>query len=185
MSLPQMRDVVDIHKDLIEESKRGNRTAQKALFDLYSKAMYNIVVRLVGNREDAADITQEGFIDAFTKLDQFAFKATFGAWLKRIMVNKAVNFLNRRKIHYEIAFDIEDSIESDSNENVEQLMIQLNSSLRDLPEGCRIVFTLFYFEGYDHGEIASILKMSESTSKSQLSRAKMLLRELINVKVEA
>lgn len=180
-----MRDVVDIHMDLIEDSKKGDRIAQKALFDLYSKAMYNNVVRLVGNREDAADIAQEGFIDAFTKLDQFAYKATFGAWLKQIMVNKSVNFLNRRKVHYDIEYDLEDILENDSNENVDQLMIQLNSSLADLPEGCRVVFTLFYYEGYDHGEIASILNVSESTSKSQLSRAKMLLRELINVKVEA
>jgi RNA polymerase sigma-70 factor (ECF subfamily) len=64
-------------------------------------------------------------------------------------------------------------------------MIQLNSSLQDLPEGCRVIFTLYYFEGYDHGEISSILHISESTSKSQLSRAKSLLRDLINIKVEA
>lgn len=180
-----MRDVVDIHQELIEKSKKGNRIAQKALFDLYSKAMYNIVVRLVGNREDAADITQDGFIDAFTKLDQFANKATFGSWLKKIMVNRAVNFLNRRRIHFDIEKDVEDFIEEDPIENIEELMLQLNSSLRELPEGCRIVFTLYYFEGYDHGEISSILLMSESTSKSQLNRAKMLLREKINVKIEA
>lgn len=180
-----MRDVVDIHQELIEKSKSGNRIAQKALFDLYSKAMYNIVVRLVGNREDAADITQDGFIDAFTKLDQFANKATFGAWLKKIMVNKAINFLNRRRIFFDIESDVEDIVEEDPLENIEELMLQLNSSLQELPEGSRVVFTLFYYEGYDHGEIASILKMSESTSKSQLSRAKMLLREKITIKIEA
>jgi len=180
-----MRDVVDIHQELIEKSKKGNRIAQKALFDLYSKAMYNIVVRLVGNRDDAADITQDGFIDAFTKLDQFANKATFGAWLKRIMVNKAVNFLNRRRVFFDIESDVEDIVEEDPIENIEELMLQLNSSLQELPEGCRVVFTLFYFEGYDHGEIASIVGMSESTSKSQLSRAKMLLREKITIKIEA
>jgi RNA polymerase sigma-70 factor (ECF subfamily) len=180
-----MRDVVDIHQELIEKSKSGNRIAQKALFDLYSKAMYNIVVRLVGNREDAADITQDGFIDAFTKLDQFANKATFGAWLKKIMVNKAINFLNRRRIFFDIESDVEDIVEEDPLENIEELMLQLNSSLQELPEGSRVVFTLFYYEGYDHSEIASILKMSESTSKSQLSRAKMLLREKITIKIEA
>ncbi|MES2798961.1 MAG: sigma-70 family RNA polymerase sigma factor [Bacteroidota bacterium] len=180
-----MRDVVDIHQDLIEKSKKGNRVAQKALFDLYSKAMYNIVIRLVGNREDAADITQDGFIDAFTRLDQFEYKATFGAWLKRIMVNRAINFLNRKKIHSDLDFDLEDYLEDDPTENVEELMQQLNHSLAEIPEGCRVVFTLFYFEGYDHREIASILKSSESTSKSQLSRAKKLLRELMNIKIEA
>jgi RNA polymerase sigma factor (sigma-70 family) len=180
-----MRDVIDIHHDLIEKSRNGNRTAQKALFDMYAKAMYNVVVRLVINREDAADITQEGFIDAFLKLDQYSNKATFGAWLKKIMVNKSINFLNRRRIFFDIENDVVEIIEEDPMENIEDIMFQLNSSLQEIPEGCRVVFTLYYFEGMDHGEISSILKISESTSKSQLSRAKMLLREKINLIIEA
>lgn len=180
-----MRDAVDIHKDLIERSKKGERMAQKALFDLYSKAIFNIGIRLLGNREDAADLTQDTFIEAFTKLDQFAYKATFGAWIKRIMVNRSVNFLQRNKIFSDLETDLIELEEEDYSENIDQLMIQLNSSLQDLPEGCRVIFTLYYFEGYDHGEISAILKISESTSKSQLSRAKSLLRDLINIKVEA
>jgi RNA polymerase sigma factor (sigma-70 family) len=180
-----MRNVVDLHEDLIEDSKKGVRQAQKALFDLYSKGMFNVVVRLVGNTEDAADITQEGFIDAFQKLDQFQYTATFGSWLKKIMVNKSINFLNRQKSFSEIEADIPDLMETEFFENVDELMIQLNYSLKELAEGCRVVFTLFYFEGYDHEEISKILNISVSTSKSQLSRAKMLLREKINIKVEA
>lgn len=180
-----MRDAVDIHKDLIERSKKGERMAQKALFDLYSKAIFNIGIRLLGNREDAADLTQDTFIEAFTKLDQFAYKATFGAWIKRIMVNRSVNFLQRNKIFSDLETDLIELDEQDYNENIDQLMVQLNSSLQDLPEGCRVIFTLYYFEGYDHGEISTILNISESTSKSQLSRAKSLLRDLINIKVEA
>ena len=180
-----MRDAVDIHKDLIERSKKGERMAQKALFDLYSKAIFNIGIRLLGNREDAADLTQDTFIEAFTKLDQFSYKATFGAWIKRIMVNRSVNFLQRNKIFSDLETDLIELEEEDYSENIDQLMVQLNSSLQDLPEGCRVIFTLYYFEGYDHGEISAILKISESTSKSQLSRAKSLLRDLINIKVEA
>lgn len=180
-----MRDAVDIHKDLIERSKKGERMAQKALFDLYSKAIFNIGIRLLGNREDAADLTQDTFIEAFTKLDQFFYKATFGAWIKRIMVNRSVNFLQRNKIFSDLETDLIELEEEDYSENIDQLMVQLNSSLQDLPEGCRVIFTLYYFEGYDHGEISAILKISESTSKSQLSRAKSLLRDLINIKVEA
>jgi RNA polymerase sigma-70 factor (ECF subfamily) len=180
-----MRDTVDIHKDLIERSKKGERMAQKALFDLYSKAIFNIGIRLLGNREDAADLTQDTFIEAFTKLDQFSYKATFGAWIKKIMVNRSVNFLQRNRIFSDLETDLIELEEEDHLENVDQMMIQLNSSLTDLPEGCRVIFTLYYFEGYDHTEIASILKISESTSKSQLSRAKSLLRDLINIKVEA
>lgn len=180
-----MRNVVDLHEDLIEDSKKGVRQAQKALFDLYSKGMFNVVVRLVGNIEDAADITQEGFIDAFQKLDQFQYAATFGAWLKKIMVHKSINFLNRQKSFSELEEDIPDLMDDDSFENTDELMMQLTYSLQELAEGCRVVFTLYYFEGYDHSEIASILKISESTSKSQLSRAKTLLREKMNLKVEA
>ncbi|MFT5779612.1 MAG: RNA polymerase sigma factor (sigma-70 family) [Crocinitomicaceae bacterium] len=173
-----MRNAFDIHQDLIEGSKNGDRKAQKALFDLYSKAMFNIGVRLLGNTEDAADVAQDTFIDAFTKLDQFKGTSSFGAWMKRIMINKSINFLNRKKIHFELVVDVA-STEEDELEDQDFLMQQLMASLPDLPEGCRVIFTLFYFEGFDHDEIASILKISKSTSKSQLSRARGILRSLI------
>ena len=92
-----MRTTLDLHQHLIDGSKKGDRKAQKELFDLYSKAMFNIGVRLLGNMDDAADITQETFIDVFTKIDQYQGNATFGAWIKRIMINKSINHLNRRK----------------------------------------------------------------------------------------
>jgi RNA polymerase sigma factor (sigma-70 family) len=173
-----MRNAYDIHQDLIEGSKNGDRKAQKALFDLYSKAMFNIGVRLLGNTEDAADVAQDTFIEAFTKLDQFKGTSTFGAWIKRIMINKSINYLNRKKIHFELVIDVP-LTEEDTPDDQDYLMEQLMASLPDLPEGCRVIFTLFYFEGFDHDEIASILKISKSTSKSQLSRARGILRSLI------
>jgi len=179
-----MRKAIDIHQDLIEGSKIGDRKSQKALFDLYSKAMYNVGVRLLGNTDDAADVAQETFIAAFTKLDQFSGESTFGAWIKRIMINKSINFLNRRKIHYELTVDPAFPDEDDEQDH-NYLMHQLNRSLTEIPEGSRVVFTLFYFEGFDHGEIASILKISKSTSKSQLSRARSLLRSKISQMAEA
>ncbi len=180
-----MRTIVNIHQDLIERSKNGDRRAQKSLFDLYSKAIYNVGVRLLGNTEDAADLTQDTFIHAFTKLDQFAYKSTFGAWLKRIMVNKSLNFLNRKKVHFDLPEEIDGKMTEEEHVDTEALMIQLNSSIPQLPEGCRIVFTLFYFEGLDHQEIAESLQVSVSTSKSQLSRARQLLRALLIQKIEA
>lgn len=182
-----MRTTLDLHQHLIDGSKKGDRKAQKELFDLYSKAMFNIGVRLLGNMDDAADITQETFIDVFTKIDQYQGNATFGAWIKRIMINKSINHLNRRKIHFsldeneQLAEEEGDLHESERH----QLMYQLNASISTLPEGCRVVFTLYYFEGYDHGEIATILGISKSTSKSQLSRAKSLLRAAVYQKMEA
>lgn len=180
-----MRTTLDLHQHLIDGSKNGDRKAQKGLFDLYNKAMFNIGVRLLGNIDDAADITQETFIDVFTKIDQYQGKATFGAWIKKIMINKSINHLNRRKIHYSLADNepIEDEIDLDRDER-EQLMHQLNASILTLPEGCRVIFTLYYFEGYDHEEISSILGISLSTSKSQLSRAKQLLRASVYQKAE-
>src|SRR3989338_3214043 len=149
-----MRTIVNIHGDLIEQSKQGDRRAQKSLFDLYSRAVFNIGVRILGNANDAADVTQDTFVDAFTKLDQFAYRSTFGAWLKQIMVNKSLNFLQQRKIHFDTE-DLEDTVvEEDEPLDIEQMMLQLNASLSDLSEGCRIVFTLYHFEGLDHQEIS-------------------------------
>jgi len=181
-----MRTTLDLHQHLIDGSKKGDRKAQKDLFNLYNKAMFNIGVRLLGNFDDAADITQETFIDVFTKIDQYQGNATFGAWVKRIMINKSINHLNRRKVHYSLDGNepIEEEVHLHSEER-EQLMYQLNKSISTLPEGCRVIFTLYYFEGYDHEEISSILGISLSTSKSQLSRAKQLLRATVYQKMEA
>lgn len=180
-----MRTTLDLHQHLIDGSKKGDRKAQKALFDLYHKAMYNIGVRLLGNTDDAADITQDTFIDVFTKIEQFQGTSTFGAWVKRIMINKSINHLNRRKVHFSLDENEEIEQEEIPDDDHIQLMYQLNESISTLPEGCRVIFTLFYFEGYDHEEIATILGISKSTSKSQLSRAKTLLRATVYQKVEA
>lgn len=181
-----MRTTLDLHQHLIDGSKNGDRKAQKGLFDLYNKAMFNIGVRLLGNLDDAADITQETFIDVFTKIDQYQGKATFGAWIKRIMINKSINHLNRRTIHYSLTDNdaLEEEVELHDDER-EKLMYQLNESISTLPEGCRVIFTLYYFEGYDHEEISTILGISLSTSKSQLSRARQLLRANVYQKMKA
>ena len=179
-----MRTTLDLHQHLIDGSKKGDRKAQKGLFDLYNKAMYNIGVRLLGNTDDAADITQETFIDVFSKIEQFQGKSTIGAWIKQIMINKSINHLNRREIHFSL--DENEQIEQEvaPDDDREQLMYQLIDSIATLPEGCRVIFTLYYFEGYDHLEIATILGISKSTSKSQLSRAKTLLRAKVYQKIE-
>jgi RNA polymerase sigma factor (sigma-70 family) len=178
-----MRTTLDLHQHLIDGSKKGDRKAQKALFDLYNKAMFNIGVRLLGNTDDAADITQETFIDVFTKIEQFQGTSTFGAWIKRIMINKSINHLSRRKVHFSL--DENEPIEHEETSENDQieLMHELNRSILTLPEGCRVIFTLYYFEGYDHQEIATILAISTSTSKSQLSRAKTLLRANVYQKI--
>lgn len=180
-----MKEIVHIHRDIIEAAKNGERKAQKSLFDLYGKALYNIGMRILGNTEDAADVTQEVFVEIFGKLESFAYKSTFGAWCKSIMVNRSINHLQRRKVQYELPDDFDPVNNEEDTEDVPALMMQLNTSLLNLPEGCRVVFTLYYFEGLGHEEIASHLNISVSTSKSQLSRSRQLLRGLITQKLEA
>lgn len=180
-----MKEILHLHRDLIEAAKKQDRKAQKALFDLYSKALYNIGMRLLSNADDAADMTQECFIVVFRKLESYKYEATFGAWAKRIMINRCINHLKRQPLFLDLQENDIPSEETSVSDDVESLMLQLNTSMAELPDGCRVVFTLFYFEGLDHQEIATHLGISVSTSKSQLSRSKQLLRELLTQKIEA
>lgn len=172
---------IHLHTDLIEACKQGDRKAQKRLYELYSRAMFNICSRMLGDRAAAEDALQEAFINAFSKLHTFAGRASFGAWLKRIVVNKCLSHLNKSRIKTQPLdqqltekadeeFDVEDHDLFLSPERVHQ-------AIKGLPKGCRIVFNLYQLEGYDHQEISEILGVSVSTSKSQLHRAKKLLKD--------
>ncbi len=172
---------LDIHKKIIEASKTGDSRAQYRLYQLYSKAMYNVCMRIMNNREDAEDMLQESFTEAFIKLDTFRYEATFGAWLKRIVVNRCLNHLKRR--NPEIS-TVDDLISYDQEEvQFEDNELDINKiqrAIEKLPDGYRVIFSLYLLEGYDHGEIAHIMGITESTSKTQLHRAKAKLKELLN-----
>jgi RNA polymerase sigma-70 factor (ECF subfamily) len=140
--------------------------------------MFNVCVRMLGNIPDAEDIFQEAFVAAFKSLDQFKEEASFGSWLKRIMVNRCINALKARKKNLWLSID---DLGTELQEEVEEEKqefdpVILNKAIENLPDGCRVVFTLHYFEGFTHGEISEILTISVSTSKSQLSRAKNLIK---------
>ncbi|WP_250149225.1 RNA polymerase sigma factor [Flagellimonas sp. 389] len=169
------------HQALVEQSKEGNRTAQYQLYGLYVDAMFNVAMRLLTIREDAEDIIQESFVEAFKKLDSFRFDSTFGAWLKRIVINKSINHLKTKRLVFsslenegEPVEDIE--IESTNSMDVEKIKIGLGQ----LPEGYKQIITLYLIEGYDHVEIAEILEITNSTSKSQYHRAKKKLVQIVN-----
>ena len=163
---------------------RGERQAQFELYRLYSKAMYNVCMRMLKNDADAEDVLQNSFIDVFTKLHTFAFQSTIGAWIKRIAINNCINFLQRKKFHFD-EFDTQihgkDMVELDESVGfAEGLSVErVQKALMQLSDGYRVVFSLYMFEGYDHEEISEILKISESTSKSQFHRAKQKLRVLL------
>ncbi len=172
---------IDIYTDapLIEECRQGNSKAQYRLYNRYAKAMFNLAYRMLNSREDAEDILQETFVECFRNLKSFRFESTFGAWLKRILINKCVNQTRKRKINLTLIDNFPADVSDDEEDNTVYETAKIFKGIEMLPDGYRIILTLYLLEGYDHAEISQILGISESTSKSQYSRAKEKLRSLI------
>jgi RNA polymerase sigma-70 factor (ECF subfamily) len=172
----------DIHREIIELSKTGNPKAQFQLYKLYSKAMFNICVRMLNSKEEAEDLLQESFTDAFMKLNSFRYESSFGAWLKRIVINKCINAINRKKV--DLVFP-DQPVEPDTRDEdvdyrgIDMDVQRIHHAVGKLPDGYRVIFSLYALEGYDHGEISQIMNISESTSKSQYLRAKQKIKELL------
>lgn len=173
----------DIHRDIIELSKAGNQKAQYQLYLLYSKAMFNICFRMMNNRAEAEDLLQDSFTEAFMKLDSFRYESAFGAWLKRIVINKCINHLKKRRAELVYTDSLpENTSDSDTENDAEQVYLdtkRIYKAMEVLPDGYRVIFSLYLLEGYDHSEIAQIMGITESTSKSQFSRAKQKIKEII------
>ena len=170
------------HLDLVEASKKGDQKAQFELYRLYFAAMYNTTLRIVGDSDDAEDVMQEAFLKAFLKLDSYRGEVSFGAWLKRIVINKALDFLRlkKEKLSLEDAGEIgEIEDEPDDSPEVEYQAEAIKRAIYMLPEGYRIVLSLILLEGYDHEEVSGILNISNATSRTQYHRAKKRLIELI------
>lgn len=170
---------VYIHAPLIEECRKGNRNAQFRLYNQYSKAMYNLAYRILNNREDAEDIVQEAFVDCFRNLSSFRFESTFGAWLKKILVNKCINQIKKKKIDLTLTENLP-AVIYEEEEEVTYDTGRIFKGIEMLPNGYRVILTLYLLEGYDHSEISQILEITESTSKSQYSRAKEKLRNILS-----
>jgi len=160
---------VYIHAPLIEECRKGNSRAQFRLYNQYSRAMYNLAFRLMNNREDAEDILQESFAECFRNLASFRFESTFGAWLRQIVVNRCLNQIKKKKIDLSYFETLPPVAEEEKEEEYDTR--EITRAISMLPDGYRIILTLYLLEGYDHTEISQILGISESTSKSQYMRA--------------
>ena len=139
--------------------------------------MYNLAYRFMNNREDAEDMLQEAFIDCFRNIGSFRFESTFGAWLKSILINHCINNLKKKKTDLSYYEKVPD-VAAEEEEEVIYDTSAIIKSIENLPDGYRIILTLYLLEGYDHSEISQILGISESTSKSQYSRAKEKLRKM-------
>jgi RNA polymerase sigma-70 factor (ECF subfamily) len=137
---------------------------------------------MINNYAEAEDLLQESFTEAFLKLESFRFESSFGAWLKRIVVNRCINHLKKRRAELVFTDNLpENPYEEDSTKDSDQFEVKrIHKAMEQLPDGYRVIFSLYLIEGYDHGEIAQILEISESTSKSQFSRAKQRIKEIIN-----
>ena len=144
--------------------------------------MYSVSLNLVKNKEDAEDVLQESFTNAFKSIERFDYQSTFGAWLKRIVINTSINTLKKKRISTE-SFDGQEykisDIQKESKDN-DYEVTKVNKAIQMLPPGFKTVLTLYLIEGYDHIEIANILNISVSTSKTQYSRAKKKLKEILN-----
>ena len=173
----------EAESSLIASCLKGNRLAQQKLYTSYCDAMYNVAYRMLGNIAEAEDALQEAFIDVFSKLDTFREESSLGAWIKRIVINHCLNVFKKRKLQVEELnekySDVPDE-DFDDDENVQYEVSRVKSAIMQLPDGYRQVLTLYLIDGYDHAEIASIMGIQETGSKSQFSRAKAKLRELLN-----
>ncbi len=173
--------------DIIEKCKQNNRIAQLQLYNQYCDGMYVVAMRFVEDSMEAEDIVQEAFIKAFEKLHQYKAEVTFGAWLKRIVINKSIDLLKSKKqqileldeVHlkvidnnYEDEWLVDDAITLD----------EVKEAIQKLQDKYQYVVMLYLIEGYDHQEIAEILNITEVASRTQLSRGKTKLKELLKVK---
>jgi len=177
---------IDKHYDLVVECKQGSKKACYELYKLYSKAMLNVAFRIVGNIAEAEDVLQESFLDAFNKLKDFRQETTFGLWLKQIVVNRSINFLRKRKMDLvDIDGEQLDNIPDEEVESDEETLFKValvKDAMKELPDGYRVVLSLYLLEGYDHEEIGQVLNITENTSRTQFLRAKRKLAEILKRK---
>ena len=173
--------------DIIEQCKQNNRKAQLQLYNQYCDGMYIVAKRFLKDADDAEDVVQEAFIKAFSKLHQYKAEVTFGAWLKRIVVNKSIDFLKSKKQRLveldEVHLKVVDA-DTDDKWLVEDAITlpDVKKAINMLPDKYQFVVMLYLIEGYDHQEISEILNISEVASRTQLSRGKAKLQDLLKLK---
>jgi len=176
-----------VQSNIIELCKQNNRKAQLQLYNQYCDGMYCIAKRFLNHTTEAEDVVQEAFIKAFAKLDQFKGNVTFGAWLKRIVINKSIDVLKLKKqrlvelneVHLKVV-DAKDNdkwlVEDDTT------VAEVKTAINTLPDKYKYVLMLYLIEGYDHQEISEILNISQVASRAQLSRGKVKLQEALKHK---
>jgi RNA polymerase sigma factor (sigma-70 family) len=178
---------LNIHQEYIERCRKGDRKAQFEIYRLYFKSMYNTSLRIVKDPQEAEDIMQESFLSAFVKIKTYSGKVSFGAWLKKIVINNSLDALKKKKLlTQELNEEIPEKVIAEEEDDTDFTNIRIEdimNAVHDLPDGYRIVLSLKLFEGYDHEEIAEILGISSSASRSQFTRAKQKLLLILKKKM--
>lgn len=166
---------------LIEGCRKGSRFAQKELYEKYSRRMMGVCLRYVSDREVARDLLQDGFVKVFSSIDSYSGLGSFEGWMRKIFVNCAIEHLRKADV-LRGSTDLDHSaelMESGSSVISDLSAKELLEMVQKLPEGFRFVFNMFVIEGYSHKEIGEMLHITESSSRSQLTRARQMLRKMI------
>ncbi|MAU14774.1 MAG: RNA polymerase subunit sigma-70 [Muricauda sp.] len=165
-------------EELIENCKKGKRQAQEELYRRYSSVLFGMCLKYSRNKTEAEDNLHDSFITIFDKLDQFSFKGSFEGWIKRITVNTVLQKYRKDQHLNVVSENIEDEIEVDT-EDTDISLSTLLGYIQELPHKYRLTFNLYVLDGYSHKEIGEMLGTSIGTSKSNLARAKAILRDKI------
>jgi RNA polymerase sigma factor (sigma-70 family) len=168
---------------LVERCKKGDNAAFKEIYSLYVKAMLNVSMRIVNNKDEAEDVLQESFLAAFRNIQKYDAKGSFGNWLKRIVINNSIDFIKKKKVHF-VPIENMDYAEEELMEEAEMTyeVETIKNAIAQLPDGFRIILSLYLFEDYSHRMIAEKLNISEGTSRSQYARARKKLVKIIQQK---
>lgn len=167
-------------KQLILKCKSGDIVSQSEIYHLFAGKLFAICLKYSKTQQEAEDNLQEAFITIFKKIDQFKFKGSFEGWMKRIVINTALQTYRQKKVLNLVEENYPDEVEVDIDENYISLDYLLKI-IQELPERYRMVFNLYVLDGYSHKEIANLLNVAEGTSKSNLSRARLILKDKIEL----
>jgi len=169
--------------DLVRECINDNRIAQKKLYDKYKVRMFTLCLRYMSNKMDAEDMLQEGWVKVFKKIQTFdPERGNFYSWIKRIFINTNLEYIRKKKLQFEDVQEVEIHHSTKINKPIHDMALQeLVKMLQELPTGYRSVFNLFVLEGYTHKEIGKKLNISPNTSKTQLMKAKQMMKTKVHV----
>jgi RNA polymerase sigma-70 factor (ECF subfamily) len=176
---------INIHQEIIDACKADDRNAQFNIYKLYYKAMYNTSLRIVNDTMEAEDIVQDAFLQAFQRIHSYTGQGSFGSWLKRIVINKSLDTLRKKKEIVSIDekdLEFPDTIEENREEEIQLQVAEVKEAINELPEEYRLSITLYLFEQYSHEEISEMLHISNNLSRTRLVRAKQKVMKILKEK---